>query len=279
MISIIRKILPRKLQILIGRMANKSIERFPVLVFPFNYIRDGIYMKPYENKFLISHNGLEIIIGFDWLVFNEIFHEQVYDKFFTVEPGDVVIDVGAHVGVFTLKAARATSEQGRVVAIEPEPTNLNLLRQNILNNGFSNITVVDKACTSHRGKVKLYLAPLSCGASLVNPLLVSSGKHIEVQADTLDDILSDLALSRVNFIKIDAEGSELEILKGAEKTLMYPGLKLSIASYHTLADGTPEFSPIQSFLEQRGFSICANKDPLHIHDFIYAIRGRGKQQS
>jgi FkbM family methyltransferase len=277
MISIIRKILPRKLQILIGLMANKVIERFPLLVIPLNYIRYGIFMKPHENKFLIQHEGFKIIIGFDWIVVHEIFNEQVYDQFFTVEPGDVVIDVGAHVGAFTLKAARATSEKGRVVAIEPEPTNLNLLHQNILNNGFSNITVVDKACTSHRGQAKLYLAPLSCAASLVNPLLVSSGKHVEVRADTLDNIVSDLALSHVNFIKIDAEGSELEILKGGERTLMYPGLKLSIAAYHTLADGTPEFSPIISFLEQKGFSICAKKDPLHTHDFIYAIGGRRKQ--
>jgi FkbM family methyltransferase len=162
------------------------------------------------------------------------------------------------------------------VAIEPQPANLSLLHQNILNNGLSNIMVVDKACTSHRGKARLYLASESSGASLVNPLLVSSDKHIEVRADTLDNIVSDLALSRVNFIKIDAEGSELDILKGGERTLKHPGLKLSIAAYHTLADGTPEFGPIQSFLIQRGFNIYTNREPRHVNDFIYAIGGRGK---
>lgn len=220
MIGIIRRILPKRIRELIGGVAFKSMQRFPLLAIPFVIIFYGVIMRPRGDKFLITHEGIEVFLPRrDWGMFPEIFHDRVYEQFFGMAPGDVVIDIGAHVGVFTLKAAKAVGEKGQVVAIEPEPGNVALLRQNIARNGTENVIVIDKAVSSYKGEAKLNLSDLSSCTSLVQPLLYSSGNCIEVETDSLDNIVSELGLSRVDFIKIDAEGSEPEILKGAEKTL------------------------------------------------------------
>ena len=84
--------------------------------------------------------------------------------------------------------------------------------------------------------------------------------YVEVEVTTLDDLLDE----PVDFIKMDAEGSEVEILKGAERTLSYPHVKLAIAAYHKLANGELELPYIVSFLEARNYEV-------HTKDgFVYA---------
>lgn len=85
--------------------------------------------------------------------------------------------------------------------------------------------------------------------------------------DTLDNILSDLGLSHIDFIKIDAEGAEVEILKGASHVLSSPNIKLAVAAYHLLPDGRAEFPEVKSYLTQRDFKIHAIDE-----QFIHAIK-------
>ena len=269
MIGIIRKMLPKKMRDIMGGVAYKSMQRFPLLAIPFVYISYGVLMRPRGDKLLITHQGIEFSLPRrDWVSFPEIFHDRVYEQLFSMAAGDVVIDIGAHVGVFTIKAAKAVGEKGQVVAIEPEPKNVALLRHNIASNGIENVIVIGKAVTSYKGKAKLNLSDVSSCDSIAQPLPYSRGDYIEVETDSLDNIVSELGLSRVDFIKIDAEGSEPEILKGAERTLAHPNIKLAIAAYHVLEDGTPEFPQIMSFLSQKEFKIYTRN-----RQFIYAVGG------
>jgi len=210
-------------------------------------MRKGVYLASgFEEEVLVPEGG--------WRVFIEIFHYKFYEQIFNIENGEVVLDVGAHVGLFTMKARKAVGENGLVVAIEPEPKNAALLSENVRSHGFKNVVVVKKAAGNHKGKVKLYVSLGSRGHSLL-PIRPSS---IDVDMDTLDNIAAELGLTRVDFIKIDVEGAELDVLKGAEKILRMPNVKLAIAAYHPLPDGSSELQKISSYLKSKGMKIWTN---------------------
>jgi len=110
---------------------------------------------------------------------------------------------------------------------------------------------VRKALSSKSGIARLYLAK---GAHSHN-IIHKSKTYIEVETTTLDDLVD----KPVDYIKIDAEGAEVEILKGAERTLSYPGTKLVIAAYHTLANDELELPHIITHLEARNYKVSVDK--------------------
>lgn len=80
-----------------------------------------------------------------------------------------------------------------------------------------------------------------------------SSNYIEIETDCLDNMIVGLGLERVDFIKIDVEGAELETLRGATRTLASPGVEVTIAAYHSSPDGQPELSSILYYLASRAF--------------------------
>lgn len=134
-----------------------------------------------------------------------------------LNPGDVFIDIGANIGLHTLAAARAMQGDGKIIAIEPfEPTK-HLLEKSVWMNGFSDITEIHQAAVSNKsGHQKLFLGATSGHHSLF-PLDIPSGlskKPVEVPLIRLDEVINQTN-QKVNLIKIDVEGAELEVLNSA----------------------------------------------------------------
>jgi len=176
-------------------------------------------------------------------------------------PNTIIVDVGAYIGTFTVKAAKKVCTTGLVVAFEPHPDNFKFLLENIKLNQLKNVIPLNAALWSSRGTIRLYLGPHSGTHSAV---LFHTDQWIEVPTQTLDNVVRELSLSRVDFIKIDAEGAELEILKGAKETLKTNGLKLSIAVYHTPS----EAKDVSEFLKARGFMVVC------LDGYVYAYKWR-----
>ena len=126
-----------------------------------------------------------------------------------VRPGDTVIDIGALYGDHTIAYSDWVGPQGKVIAIECNPEALQCLRLNM--NGRSNVQVIDKALWSETGKLKLTRS-VNAGASFVT--LDPKG---DIDAVSLDSLF----IPQVNYMKIDAEGCETEILKGAKDTIAH----------------------------------------------------------
>lgn len=269
--DLIRKVLPKSLTKLLGGIVWRSAQRMPLLGILYGYFIFSILLRrTREGDFFAEYKGMNVLFPRSELgVFFRVFCDDIYERAFRVQEGDVVIDIGASIGFFCLKAAHETGREGRVVAIEPEPRNLALLRENGHRNGFNNVVIIGKACGSHKAKVPLYVKP-GCGAHSLLPI---SSHRIEVEMDTLDNLAPELALDHVDFIKIDTEGSELEILKGAEKTLHSSDVKLAIGAYHTLHNGSFEFPEIFSWLTLRGFEIETKNN-----EYIYAFKRSGDRE-
>ncbi len=144
-------------------------------------------------------------------------------KYYRIKEGHTVIDAGAHIGLFTVRAAKIVGNEGKVIAIEPEKDNLAFLKRNIEANEIKNVLIVPKGLWGERGLRKLYLniddnaAHTLTGTQFTNIEYASKFEDIEV--DTLDNILKELRVSKVDFIKMDIEGAEIEALKGMKETL------------------------------------------------------------
>lgn len=130
----------------------------------------------------------------------------------TLRPGQTFIDVGAHVGYFSVLAAKRIGSTGSVVAVEPEARNLRLLRRNLQRNGCTNATVVPFAAHSVPGWMSLELDEENRGGHHLVPL---GEAETRVRCVRLDDVLP----ARVDLVKIDAQGYDHEIIAGLERTL------------------------------------------------------------
>jgi len=133
-------------------------------------------------------------------------------------PRAVFIDVGANLGIYTLVASSIVGPAGRVIAIEPSFQSLPILRKNIAINGLTNVLPLSVALTEKAGSAWLYHGPDPSQNSLgKNPSRNGVGE--EVMTETLDSVLLQACVDRVDVIKMDAEGSEELILRGATRVL------------------------------------------------------------
>lgn len=180
--------------------------------------------------------------------FFEVFYENVYDHLFGPKAGDAVIDVGAYVGMWTVRAALNVGEKGRVIAIEPDAANLWWLRDNVAK--IPTVTVLPYLASDHDGKEMLYLSSTSSCHSTI----FKQARCVETECHTIDWITYKQQIGKVGFIKIDAEGAELKVLEGAQRILR-GGTKLAIAIYRDLPDGTPGYPDIAAFLEKLGYIV------------------------
>jgi FkbM family methyltransferase len=131
-----------------------------------------------------------------------------------LRPGDVVLDLGANVGFFTLIGAALVGDAGRVVAVEPLPRNAYYLRRNVALNHLANVTVVQAAVSEGEG-----VLPLSLGESDQDGTLTGSGgPALAVRTVSVDALVEELGV-RPALVKIDVEGAEACVLEGMAATL------------------------------------------------------------
>ena len=136
--------------------------------------------------------------------------------------GDVAIDVGAHYGDFTLAAAFKVGTPGMVLAFEPQPAVRSILTRNVELNGLSQVRVLDHALADYDGTAALYTAadPIHTGGASLSPEHVGqSERYIDVVVRRLDEAVDRAAHRRVAAIKIDVEGAEAAVLRGATAVL------------------------------------------------------------
>jgi len=138
-----------------------------------------------------------------------------------LEPGMTVLDIGAHHGFYSLLASVKVGPTGYVVAFEPSPREREKLLRNLAVNGYTNVRVEDCALADAGGQQELIVVGgINTGCnSLRRPDVKEPTSSVAVQVETLDRYLAAHPLPPVDFIKLDAEGAELAILKGAARLL------------------------------------------------------------
>jgi FkbM family methyltransferase len=171
-----------------------------------------------------------------------------------VEPGDLVLDLGAHVGSFSLAAAAAGC---RVIAVEASPANAALLRASAARNGFADFHVVHAAVSDAPGSIE-FCARGPWGHVATDAVDLPT---ISVPAVTVDDLLVELGMGAPAFVKIDIEGSEIPAIRGMAGTLgvTAPGAPTLLyeSNGHTLGlfDASP--AALSAELDSLGYTSLA----------------------
>jgi FkbM family methyltransferase len=184
---------------------------------------------------------------------------------FSPKEGDTVVDVGAHIGRYTIIASKRVGPNGKVIAIEADPSNFEILNRNIQLNKLTNVIPLNYAVYSKQTKLKLYLPVEESGFTIYNTIMVnrtaSEGKFIEVNSNTLDNLLlqpqqqNETSHANINWVKIDVEGAEFEVLKGATNILSKSNDIALLIEVHNLHGGTNLYREIVEFLNRYNFKI------------------------
>lgn len=182
-------------------------------------------------------------------------HEAAEVRFVesVLQPGMKAMDVGANVGVTTMGMSRKIGQQGEVYAFEPVRRYFHMLGRNLSANSLNNVRAFPLALTDHVGTVELYDKDLSSGI-----VSEEGAPKLEVPCTTIDDFVEEQAVDRIDLIAMDCEGSELLVLRGAEKTLRTTGSSLFCEIHHDfLSQLGQSASDIFEYLRQLGFKVSA----------------------
>jgi FkbM family methyltransferase len=140
-----------------------------------------------------------------------------------VRAGDTVLDIGANIGLVTMKLAALVGPMGRVHAFEPNPSMCDLLQASIQRNGFTNVSLYPFALGAHESQLELFVPRGHAGKASLIPGADAMGTRIEVPVKTLSSVLAGQGITRIRLVKIDVEGFEPDVLAGArEHFSMYP---------------------------------------------------------
>lgn len=215
--------------------------------------------------------------------------EPLFEQMFSrVQPGWVVIDVGAAVGYYTIKVGLAVGHNGKVLAIEPHPQMLHALKMNVKFYKLKNVVVIPRAVGNQKGMTKLYEAKNPHGSHTYPPRPLSSldrqwffeklknlrsmnlkrlverfspvtnptARTKEVIVDTLDSIVENSGLTKIDMIKMDIQGSEFLALQGA-RSILANQKPLLLVEVHNREGWCPE--DLFDFLRDFGYNIKKQK--------------------
>jgi len=223
----------------------KYLCRSFIFVFnPFNIDGSKIYLPLDEIQFLIT--------GYD------VEKREMLKKI--VKEGDVIVDLGAHIGYFTTLFAKLVGKTGKVYAFEPEESNFKLLEKNKKINGYDNIILEKKAVSSETGKTKIYSWQ---GSRYYRTYGEKSNIVCEVEKVKLDDYFKHYN-GKINIIKINVVGSEGAAIQGMTELLKNnPNIKLFI-EYSPKRIKEMGGDPIDclNILDRLGFKIWLIKEKL-----------------
>jgi FkbM family methyltransferase len=210
-------------------------------------------------------------------------HEPATTQLFkeSVRPGDVVVDLGANMGYFTMLAARLAGSEGRVYAFEPEPTNFTYLTRNIELNGYRHVTAYRKAVSDRFGSTKLFICTYDSGHHTINQFegiaayargRPVTSEWVEIETVPLDEFLGEAA-TRVGVLKMDIEGAEALALDGMQRILSENrGLRVFTEFFPLLLTkmGSSPDAYARRLIQDFGFTVFAIG-----RDYSLARAGRG----
>ena len=236
------------------RVKKLVLRAYPVLAkllpdrhVPYRFSGGRIYLNVREHK-----NMLRRVLGL-----YEVNKVNALCAF--LPPGGTFIDVGSNKGDFALIAAKRVGAAGTVIAFEPEPANCDWIRRSLDLNAAANVSLQPVALSDTDGAAVLFLGEKSGWHSLVSTEARHSVAQITVAKRTLDSFLAERGSTRVDVLKIDVEGAELEVLRGARATLAAnPHVVLLLDLHPQMGVNVAE---VAAFLTGLGFTLHATAAP------------------
>jgi FkbM family methyltransferase len=233
----------------------------PGFYYPYKLEAGRIYLNIKESRMMLQRA----------LGCYEPSKHQAFKQF--LRPGATFIDVGCNKGDFSLLASRLVGPQGRVLAFEPHPENCRWIRKSIAKNEYQNIELFELALSDVNGTAQLHLGEKSGFHTLLAGKPQREKGTIEVQTRRLDDLLAELRFDGpIDAIKIDVEGADMHVLRGARETISKnPGIVVFLDVHPHLGVDPQE---VCEYLRGLGLALFSEEPP-----FDTAIQGHGSLDS
>jgi len=219
------------------------------IIFPLSYYNliksDFIIFKTHTNKIIkIRQHSTDLMaLTHVWLI------EEYKRSNFEINSNDVVIDIGAHIGLFTLYASQFCND-GTIYSFEPIKENYELLLENVKSNNLEQVRSFNLAVSNSNESIKLYINDDESGHSMFS----QSSQSIMVNSISLKRVFDDNHIEHCNFLKLDCEGTEYEIIKNLPFEY-FEKIDKIIIEYH-LADSHPELlNELKEILTNQNFKI------------------------
>jgi len=222
------------------------------------------YAEVFGNKLFLSKKGLALSIS-HYGTYEELESKIMEEK---IEMGNIVVDVGANIGLHTLNMARIVGNTGQVFAFEPDPSNFEILKKNVKINNYKNIILEQKAVGDKHGRTTLYQSDHP-GKHRIFPQTEQAKSQVQVELTNLDNYFDSDMTDKINFIKIDVEGLEFSVLKGM-KNILKNSKKIKIL-FEFMPENAMEvgFTPIEllNYLTSNDFKLYCmdNKTKKLLH--------------
>ena len=233
------------------------------------YLYPLVYFKLTKKDYVIfeTRSGLKIKIrvnSTDLMALTHVWMIQEYSgDDFPISNDDVIIDVGAHIGLFALFASQFC-KNGKIFCYEPIKENYKILIENIEMNQIQNIFPNNLAVTKETSRVKIFLNDDQSGHSM----FIQNKNFVEVDSKSLSDIFIDNGIKECDFLKLDCEGAEYEIVESISSDLFTKINKTAI-EYH-MVDTKPELLK-QLINKLKQFSFSVHTRPLFVDiGFLFA---------
>jgi len=241
----------------VGRLTNiPSVNRFIMSRLFTIRIVDKFITSRLKTPFEVEGHKMYLTRPFLFVSFGGIYEPletSLVKKL--IKKGDVVVDLGAHIGYYTLIFAKLVGNEGKVFAFEPNPDNFALLNKNIKMNGYINVVTEQKAVANKTGKTRFYLSPDNAGDHRIYDLH-DGRQFIEIDVTSLNDYFKEYE-GRLNFIKMDIQGAEAAAIEGMSHLLSKNKVLKIMSEFWPSAMVGCDISP-QDYLEslcQKGFRL------------------------
>lgn len=184
-----------------------------------------------------------------------IFVDREYADYFPFYEDAIIVDLGAHYGYFSLFARQNTGAGARIISLEPDKKNMSVFSKNILSTQVKGIEGIQAAVGGVKGELKLYLGN-SINNSLVEnyALNKNSSKFDLVKVMTLEQVLREKQIPHIDFLKMDCEGAEYEIVFGSPPEVFEKVTTISM-EFHDLKKAGSTGNALVKSLTNKGFRI------------------------
>ncbi len=236
---------------------NKLVIFFKMMNIVTNWqIIIFVYFGIYNKEFFILNlkNGLKIKLrtnSTDLQAFANVWVLEEYgiDDFKIIE-SDVIIDIGGHIGLFALFAS-SKSKKGKIISVEPYPNNFNLLKENMNNNNFRNIILINKAVSKTDKNLELFVDSTDDAAHSIYKI---GEEVIQIKGITLKQIMLENQITKCDMLKIDCEGAEFEIIKSLSDVELLKMDKICL-EYHINKNDETLLKNLKNRLEKMNYKI------------------------
>lgn len=231
----------RKMKTNFGCLLAKAFEKIPEWSIK-NDIRYFLAFNKFIPKFI---SDLSPVKGY-----------ELYRK---LKPKDIVVDVGAYPGDYAVFASRKIGKKGKIICFEPDPYNRKILKKNLELENLNNFIIIPKGLWNKNTNLKLE------NEGFRSSLSEKDNGGIEVTK--LDDELKKIKIEKIDVLKMDVEGAEIEAIKGCKNILLKNSVYVMVASYHT-RNNKKTFIFLEKYLSKLGYNVKTDF-PKHLTTYAW----------